>query len=467
MKPKFFSSHIHLAMSLAIAALILGLASCRKAIAVDPPDNTLVADQVFADSSGATAAVLGIYTNMMNYSTQFKFGNGGLGLFLGLSADELSTTTMDPGELELYNNSISPMNNMHNASLWQQAYQLIHQVNVCIEQLNKSAYLSATLQSQLLGEAKCLRAFCYLQLQNIYGEVPLVLTSDYRENAVMPRSDDMNIIKQIELDLDQAEALTVEKLDQRLRISRGAVQALKARFYLYQGNWAEAEKFAGAVIDNPKFELQASFENIFKLNSAESIWQLQPVMQAFETLDGFLYVPYLPDIIPSYVVANTFIAQFEENDLRKTFYFNKNTVGGVDYFYPYKYRNGYSGWQGAPGEGVTIIRLAEMYLIRAEARLNQNNTEGAIADLNIIHMRAGLPEVVTTSNESTMDAIIKERQKELCFEWGHRWFDLKRWKKLDSVLAPLKPQWKTTASLFPVPEFERTNNPYLTQNEGY
>jgi hypothetical protein len=118
-----------------------------------------------------------------------------------------------------------------------------------------------------------------------------------------------------------------------------------------------------------------------------------------------------------------------------------------------------------------VLRLAEQYLIRAEARAHLRNLPGAIADLDSIRNRAGLPLISITNpaitREELLIAIQQERQTELFAEWGHRWFDLKRTKQADAVLKDRKSSWNSTDTLYPVPASERILNPNLTQNDGY
>src|SRR5258708_34214241 len=119
-----------------------------------------------------------------------------------------------------------------------------------------------------------------------------------------------------------------------------------------------------------------------------------------------------------------------------------------------------------------VLRLAEQYLIRAEAEARQGKLIEALADIDIIRQRAGLLSISTIIPAVTLDnvlaAIEQERKVELFTEWGHRWFDLKRWNKADVVLQPLKPSWAPTAVLYPIPSLELINNPNMSpQNPGY
>ena len=116
-----------------------------------------------------------------------------------------------------------------------------------------------------------------------------------------------------------------------------------------------------------------------------------------------------------------------------------------------------------------VLRLAEQYLIRAEARAEQNNLTGAVADLNIIRNRAGLPNTTAVTQGDILTAIMHERQVELFSEWGHRFFDLKRTGQANTVLGAIasKQPWNTNQLLYPIPVSETTNDAFLQQNPGY
>ncbi|HEU4473178.1 MAG TPA: RagB/SusD family nutrient uptake outer membrane protein, partial [Flavisolibacter sp.] len=120
-------------------------------------------------------------------------------------------------------------------------------------------------------------------------------------------------------------------------------------------------------------------------------------------------------------------------------------------------------------EYLIVFRLAEQYLIRAEARMHKGDIQGSISDLNIIRSRAGLPSLpVTLTPVQLATAIEQERRVELFCEWGHRWQDLKRTGRAGAVLSTAKaPNWQSTDELYPIPAVEMQNNPFLTQNPGY
>jgi hypothetical protein len=137
---------------------------------------------------------------------------------------------------------------------------------------------------------------------------------------------------------------------------------------------------------------------------------------------------------------------------------------GTTYYYPYKYKSLVSG---ANAEYYTALRLAEQYLIRAEARAQQNNIGGAQSDVSVIRNRAGLASTTASDQASLLLAIEQERRIELNCEWGHRWLDLKRTGRVNAVIGAEKTTWKPAAALFPIPSAEISNNANLTQNTGY
>jgi hypothetical protein len=124
-----------------------------------------------------------------------------------------------------------------------------------------------------------------------------------------------------------------------------------------------------------------------------------------------------------------------------------------------------------PAEYPMILRLAEQYLIRAEARAQQNNLIGSQSDLNVIRTRAGLPNTSASTQQDLLSAIYRERQFELFTEMGHRWLDLKRTGSVDMIMNTETPQkggiWKTTDQLYPLPLSEIQADINLTQNPGY
>jgi starch-binding outer membrane protein, SusD/RagB family len=160
------------------------------------------------------------------------------------------------------------------------------------------------------------------------------------------------------------------------------------------------------------------------------------------------------------------LSSFEPNDKRKLSWTKTNINNGNSYTFPYKYKQRSSA---TISEYNVVCRLAELYLIRAEARALLNDFNGALEDINLIRERAGLDPLISIANQQDLLAAIeKENRSEYFCEWGHRWLDLKRWGQADSILGLEKgTNWQPTDALYPIPFNELTYNVMLTQNPGY
>jgi starch-binding outer membrane protein, SusD/RagB family len=440
--------------------------SCSDFIDIDPPKTEIVTETVFSNDQSAVATIRGIYSLMM---TNQSFTNAQIEKYTGLSSDELVDYSGRDEQLEFFQNSISTSNPVVRSAFWKEAYNYINNANNILEGINKSKTLSLEIKNQLEGEAKFIRAFCHFYLVNLYGEVPYIVSSDYRENAVAERLSVISVYQRIEDDLLDAQALLrsdfMYSKNERIQPNKGAAIALLARLYLYTEQWVKAEEFSSIVINDPAYTL-VSLGKIFLANSNEAIWQLQPVTPEKSTGIAKLFIL---QGLPTDVVLNTAIFEsFEDGDQRQDVWIGSLTRDGSTFFYPAKYKV-YSGTSFS--EYSTVLRIGEQYLIRAEARAHQENLAESANDLNRIRSRADLPSIETLypsiTREQLLLAIEQERKIEFFAEWGHRWFDLKRTKRANDVLGSAKEDWQPTDILYPIPQSERLLNSNLSQNDGY
>ena len=432
----------------------------------------MITSTVFSDSLGATSAVIGMYTGLSPY-IGFVFGTGAITAYTGLASDELTINNGLAEENQFFSNAIATNNSINNGNLWDLAYNTIYQANACLEGLAASNSLSLSLKNQLSGEAKFIRAFIYFYLVNLYGDVPLVVTTNYQVNSQLPRASVDTIMHQIINDLTDAQNILSKNYGSqgKIRPNKYTALSLLARVYLYRNDWAQAEHISTQVINSGTYSLEPDLDNVFLKTSHESIWQMPPYsLQGIETTEGYLFVPTSRTVIPTYTISQSLLSSFDSADQRKVKWLNKNTVlingAPTDIYYPFKYKLGYDG-STSPVENYIVFRLAEQFLIRAEARARQNNLQGALSDLNAIRNRANLPSVIFNDQESVLKSIQHERQIELLCEWGHRWLDLKRNGTIDSVLNSEKSNWNPIAKLFPIPIQQIQINPNLSQNPGY
>jgi hypothetical protein len=452
---------------LCILPLSLISNSCKKFVEVGTPSDQVVTVTVFSDDATATSAILGLYHNIMDFNNSLL--NGGATLCAGLSSDEIVNRSSNSEHDAFRNNSIQASSENLNNWLWSPSYINIYHANAIIAGLEQSSNLSPSVKQQLQGEAKFIRGITYFYLSNLFGDIPLILSTDFRINQHASRTSRDEVIQQIILDLKDAKNQLPEGylVSERTRPNKWTAAALLSRVYLYRNEWKNAEDEASEVIMTSSYELASDLNKAFIINSREVIFQMAPVNSFNSTAEGLAFVPSGSATgRPSYLLTANLLSAFEVNDKRKAFWTNVKTVSSIDYFFAYKYKIRSSPTPS--NECNIVLRLAEQYLIRAEARAQQDNVDGAQEDLNIIRRRAGLAETTATTKQDLLSTILHERQVELFAEWGHRWFDLIRTGKATAVLESQKsPNWQDTDTLFPIPISQLKLNPSLTQNPGY
>jgi hypothetical protein len=445
--------------------LFLGISSCDDFIKIDPPRTALVKSTVFENNATAEAAVYDIYYRMS--INGFASGDLNSITFLtSLASDEqtnyYASTPAITAEIQQFNDNSLAANNSYILGLWSEMYKVIYKTTAVIEGLSSSTRVTEGLKRQLMGEAKFVRAFCNFYLVNLFGDVPLVTTTDYRTNSEIARTPAAKVYQQIFSDLTDAQGLLVNDYTysskERVRANRGAATALLARTYLYVGDWANAEAQATQIITNPdQYSLVANLNDVSRKNNEEVILQFWNNEASYPNDFNTFYVFYYPFYG---ALTDKLINGFEASDNRRTLWIGFDS----GFYFPTKYSSFYPGVEYS-----IVLRVAEQYLIRAEARAQQNNLLGAKDDIAVIRNRAGLGEVPANDQAALLLAIEQERRSELFTEWGHRWFDLKRTKRANAVLSSMKSQWVSTAVLFPIPESEIRNNVALknSQNPGY
>lgn len=489
---------------------LLFLSSCKKFIEVSPPLNAISSDNVFINDQTAISVLTGLYSDIGQGvdNPGYFVGNFGLSLILGTSADELTVYNSLANYVAFYTNTLAAQG--YGKEYWPPLHKFVFKCNAALEGLNDPAAdaLTPSIRKQLLGEAHFMRAFFYFYLVNLYGDQPMALTTDYKENTLLSRSPQTKVYQQIIADLKEArDLLTTNYLDatllktttERVRPTQWAARAMLARIYLYTGDFTNAELEASAIIDNNSLYGLPPLNEAFLKNSREAIWQVQPTSPFFNTDDARAFV--LPPTGPTGDVSNPvylskfLLDSFETSDQRKKIgnWIGEVNVAGTTYYYPYKYKANTLNPDIIPATGTAfmteyqmVLRLGEQYLIRAEARIRQGKIAEGIEDLNTLRLRATdislpdndpgrLPALSSSlSPADALKAVYHERQVELFTEWGHRWFDLKRTGNIDSVMEVITPlksngiaEWHSYQQFFPLPQSDLTKAPNLVQNPGY
>lgn len=460
--------------------------SCEKYLEIPLPTNSLSTESAFSS--------LSVIDGMIN-QLYIAFAED-VAITTGISnAEMMSDNSYNPTAtniIELQSNNITATT----SSLflrWSSIYKAIYLANMMLNGLPdaQAEGLTQSKKDSYIAAALTVRSMAYFQLVRSWGDVPLILTTNVEENKLKGRTTKAEIYNQIETDLKKAITLLPPTIGARYYINNKYIpEAILANVYLTQGKWSEAETSATNVIESGKFQL-ANVADVFLQNSPETIMATGYTYYTDEKIlksaypGAFLILPsgalkvYLENMGPS--LSESLLNSFESGDMRKANWTIASNAGGYSnplnrvFSYKYKYETMFDPAVVIPvgrEEDQKFMRLAELYLIRAEARASKTTPDliGAASDLNIIRNRAGLTNTTAKTKTDLIEAIIKERRVELFFESFTRWFDLIRTNKADAVYGaiPYKAaNWKPHMKLFPIPVAEINYNPNLEQNPGY
>jgi starch-binding outer membrane protein, SusD/RagB family len=469
--------------TLVLAVALLGF-SCDSLLDVQPRQSIDAATALTSEEA-IVAAMSGVYDRLQNLRI---FGRDYIALPEALSDNGRATNKSGRLNAEYLN---QPNSHFTNAT-WQVSYFAINQVNLILDGLGRVNMAQAT-KDNLEGQALFLRGLLYHNLVRIYaydpgaiitqndrGGVLLQLTpifsTDQIENASRAPVD--AVYTQIYADLNAA----IPKLNNSrapLFASRGAAQGLLSRVALTRRDYATAVRVAGEALSSGvgQFVNTASYVGSWRsASNPESMFELQyataenlGVNESLHTTYSTLLAPGdrsrtggFGDLVPT---ANL-LAQFEDGDVRRNLYELGTTGRGTAEIECTKFL----GRSGQPNlDNVPVLRVAEVILNRAEAYASagpQQNEALALADLNRIRNRAGLPSV-TLTGPALLEEILKQRRVELAFE-GDRWFTLKRLGRDIVKAAPAQTlPFIDFRILAPVPVRELQINPNLQQNFGY
>lgn len=443
------------------------LSGCDSFVDVDLPSSQLNAASVFDEKATANAAMTDIYSKIRDRGL-LTGGGTGMSIALGTYGDELDYYGNSLAALQnFYNNSVLPRNGTV-TEWWSISYNIIYAANTVYEGVNASTKLSPADKDQLMGEALFVRGLVHFNLVNLFGDIPYITTTSYEQNQVAHKMLVAEVYNHVIADLEASKGLLPADYFGGLRIrpNKGVASALLARVYLYNGNNAEAANEASAVInDNATYSLVTDFDTAFLKESTSAIWQLIPQDAGGNTVEGANLI--FNSGPPTFVALTTgLVNAFELGDLRKAHWVRAITDGSSTWYHAYKYKQ--QSFTGTTEEYSIVLRLPEMYLIRAEARAKQGFLTGAKEDLDVIRNLAGLANTTDVTQQDILAAILRERRVEFFTESGHRFFDLKRASELNNALTPVKPGWNSNEALFPLPENELLLNPnMLPQNPGY
>lgn len=469
-----------------IILFIFGITSCGDDFLDRPPMLEQSTELVLQDFNGMNSATIGLYSELYHedwYGAAFP-------IIIDLKGDNAKSSPKSSGRYQQeYNWNQNPSQTM--GGLWSIAYRVITSASNIINAAPDVELLPGQQQAwvdHLVGEAKFIRALGHFDLVRVFAQpythdpnspgVPVITETRIGTPA---RNTVAEVYEQIELDLtDAINMMTADAsefygdhrnaaVDMKGFTSREAAIAMMARVKLYKGDYAGAADYASQIIDNPEDDLYSAdnWLSAWGTNGAKEV-----IMEVYGSTGNGNWpsweeIGYIYDPSGSYgdvCATNDHLSLYEPTDVRLGIFVEPESNPG--YFWP---TGKYPGKDGNTRQNnIPLFRLSEMYLIRAEARLN--GVAGSAADdLNAIRTRRGVAAI----DNPTMDDIFEERRRELGFE-GHILFDyarlgrtLEREDEDNRLTGPTTISFPSHLWAMPIPIGEMEANPNMVQNSGY
>lgn len=427
--------------------------------------------------------VNGIYGMLTEWDYAFSYL--GVTEIISDNADKGSSPGDTGGDKDQLDNLQFTSSSGSFGAMWTNWYKAIGRATYSIEYTQNFGLTDETYKNRLIGEAEFLRAFHYFYLVRGWGDVPL------QHVDLTTRAPKADVYAYIEQDLLDA----IEKLPVKSgyasadlgRATKGAAQALLSKVYLYEGKWQQAYDMANTVITSGEYGLESDYAVLWRLsseNGTESIFEVQArgevvahgVQQYTQTQGargtsgwGWGFNTPSQNLLDAYNAEGDAIRRDATIIFAgETLYDGREVSASVEnpMYNEKAYSSANAGADDAD-KNIRVLRLAEIYLIKAEAANELGNTADALAALNIVRARVSLAPSTAAGGTALRSAIWNERRLELAFEHD-RWFDLVRTGQAQAAMtAAGKTFIVGTHELFPIPYDQLIQTPAMLQNPGY
>jgi starch-binding outer membrane protein, SusD/RagB family len=391
---------------------------------------------------------------------------------------------------------------------WAVHYGAISYINGALKAVKSGSVIGASKDETdlLIAQGEFLRAFCYFQLVRFWGGVPLYLDNDDPIVSPKPRATVEEVYASIVSDLTNAALILPQKWSDGSngKPTSGAANGILAKVYLTMAtaplnqtnNYQNALDAVKKVMEDPNYSLEHNITDVFmeaNKYGPEMIWAYISTADDPSTpaqIWGPTCPPYggWPDFRVEVIWDSLFVQQprkdaYVMDSIDGKYYtqWPDNTNPVVKKFMtPYISEEEYTSY--TPTNNVPILRYADVLLMFAEAEnmVNGGPTQAAVDAINQIRNRANgyvvnpdYPLLTTSMSKEAFDeAVIQERNLELCFEFD-RWFDICRKRLLEKLIQPGQTLYRYRADyteddyLMPIPENDLRNNKLLEQNPGY
>ena len=412
-----------------LAASVFLLVSCSKKFITRNPNDTVASNLAITDASSMQTALNGVYAKLRDVAL---FGRD-FPIIGDLMADNTFIEQKNSGRyLTQFNYTVTDADGVF-GEIWDDAYSAILYSNLIID-----ANVSGTGIDQIRSQAYALRALMYFKLINIYARpytdnpqglgVPLIL--HYQPSLLPTRDTISKVYAQIISDLKTA-FQTAPAYESSVRLSKYAIEGLLARAYFYTGDYTDAKASALDVINNGGFTMtntatayQAFWNNPgIQTNQSEVMFEVDVDAvnnNSSDDLGAMVYYGGYQDIY----VSQQLVALYSPTDIRASVLISGSTKSGAPATLIGKYPN-YTNTSDK--DNLKVIRVAEMYLIAAEASLPANETDARKYLNQLMSYRDPSFPGYTSTGAQLLQDIVTERRKELAFE-GDRFYDLNRLK---------------------------------------
>ncbi|APD07436.1 hypothetical protein UJ101_01929 [Flavobacteriaceae bacterium UJ101] len=466
------------------------------------PDQQVSIDEQLSTLEGVQQALNGAYETLesvVSGESYFLFADTMTGN-TAFTPSIVNKSISEPNAFDdVYPDFIDDKTTSDLGSFYTNSYRVINEVNLILEYVDQLSDASQQQKDQIKSEATAIRGFSHFLLVQLYGRdfaytadashlgivyntSTLQVGVDFPSRSTVSETYD-NIIN------DMLEALSLNTGENALNYSNGiggdysyfneyVIKGLLARIYLQQNNWEKAEEYANDVINNSRISLMTQTEYVSQwsepnLPVSEVVFELTT---PFDDEDGIVsstiatFFKYISDTdYGTYTASEDLLNLFEDNDVRgQNFMFftqsletlqEDGTTAQIAYYFTHKFQD---------NAGTLVMRLSELYLIRAEAKARQGNLTGALDDVNMIRERAGASLIQDTS--SILETIFDERRRELYFE-GFYFYDIARYHKnieRDYCISnTCSLNYTSNYFILPIPQSNINSNQNIIQNEGY
>ena len=463
---------------LAFAGAVL-LGSCQKNLLNTVPNDRISTDIFWQTDNDATLAANAIYTYMAETPDHF-FGWDNM-------SDIIFTNPTGPVEAAIKQGQYDALNSRISGD-WSTFYAGIRGANSFMAHVDEVQTANPALISRLKGEVRALRAWFYMRLASLWGDVPLITTElSLAESEKVTRTPVSKVWDFVASELDTAATLLPVKQTDLGRITKGATMAIKARAMLYAGRYDASATAASQVMASNTYNLYPTYKTLFSYaaeNSAEDILDIQFLADVYPSNIFQVLAPRSVNASSKWVPTKAMVDQYEmKNGLPITDpasgydpanqYANRDPRLSYSVFVPKdSLPNGKifnslpssttgdavgssfvvspTGWNvkkyvnkedlSKPTDGginIILIRYAEVLLTYAESMIEQNKLDQSVYDaINKVRQRSDVnmpPIAAGQTQDQLRDIVRNERTVELAFE-SLRYFDIRRWKIAGTIM---------------------------------